>query len=82
MYPGIYAVKVKQAPLAKEKEACSSMLILGDLSPRVVDQLATLVDNVFAPLLSKSENHKDLPIVAIQDICRHVHSLRGTLYQV
>lgn len=69
-------------PLPKEEEACSSMLILGDLSSRIVDQLATLVDNVFAPLLSKAENHKDLPDVAIQDICRHVHSLRGTLYQV
>lgn len=61
---------------------CISMLILGDLSSRVVDQLATLVDNVFAPLLSKQQNHKDLPDIAIQDICRHVHSLRGTLYQV
>lgn len=69
-------------PLPKEEEACSSMLILGDLSSWIVDQLATLVDNVFAPLLSKAENHKDLPDVAIQDICRHVHSLRGTLYQV
>lgn len=75
-------MKLKLIPLPKEKEACSSMLILGDLSPRVVDQFATLVDNVFAPLLGKAENHKDLPDVAIQDICRHVHSLRGTLYQV
>lgn len=81
-YSGIYVVKIEQAPLPKEKEVCSSMLILGDLSSRVVDQLATLVDNLFAPLLSKAENHKDLPDVAIQDICRHVHSLRGTLYQV
>ncbi|KOC63714.1 Dynein beta chain, ciliary [Habropoda laboriosa] len=79
---GIFAVKVRQTPLSKEKEACSSMLILGDLSSRIVDQLATLVDNVFAPLLSKSENHKDLPDVALQDISRHVHALRGTLYQV
>lgn len=80
--PGIYAVKVEQMPLPKDEEACSSMLILGDLSSRVVDQLATLIDNIFAPLLSKAENHKELPDVAIQDICRHVHSLRGTLYQV
>lgn len=58
------------------------MLIVGDLSSRVVDQLATLVDNVFAPLLRKPDNHKDLPDVAVQDICRHVHALRGTLYQV
>lgn len=75
-------MKIEQAPLSKEKEVCSSMLILGDLSSRVVDQLATLVDNLFAPLLSNAENHKDLPDIAIQDICRHVHSLRGTLYQV
>lgn len=75
-------MKVEHVPLPKEEEACSSMLILGDLSSWIVDQLATLVDNVFAPLLSKAENHKDLPDVAIQDICRHVHSLRGTLYQV
>lgn len=79
---GVYAVKVKETPLPKDKEGCSAMLIMGDLSHRVVDQLATLVDNIFAPLLTKPENHKDLPEVAIQDICRHVHSLRGTLYQV
>lgn len=58
------------------------MLIVGDLSHRIVDQLATLVDNIFAPLLTKPENHKDLPEIAIQDICKHVHALRGTLYQV
>lgn len=79
---GVYAVKVKQTPLPKDKEGCSSMLIMGDLSHRIVDQLATLVDNIFAPLLTKAENHKDLPQIAIQDICKHVHALRGTLYQV
>ena len=79
---GTYAVKVQVAPVPKEKEKCSEMLIMGDLSHRVVDQLATLVDNIFAPLLSKPENHKDLPEIAIQDICRHVHAIRGTLYQV
>lgn len=79
---GVYAVKVKEAALPKEKEACSTMLIVGDLSHRIVDQLATLVDNIVAPLLTKPENHKDLPEVAIHDICKHVHALRGTLYQV
>ncbi|XP_067212065.1 dynein beta chain, ciliary [Linepithema humile] len=79
---GVYAVKVKQVSLPKDKEGCSAMLIVGDLSHRIVDQLATLVDNIFAPLLTKPENHKDLPEVAIHDICKHVHALRGTLYQV
>ncbi|XP_035728185.1 dynein beta chain, ciliary-like [Vespa mandarinia] len=79
---GLYIVKTIKAPLPKEEGAYSSILIIGDLSHRVVDQLATLIDNVFAPLLSNPKNHKDLPDVAIQDISRHVHSLRGTLYQV
>lgn len=73
---------MKIAPVPKDLDGCAAMLITGDVSHRVVDELATLVDNVFAPLLCKAENHKDLPAVAIQDICRHVHSLRGTLYQV
>ncbi|XP_043280362.1 dynein beta chain, ciliary isoform X1 [Venturia canescens] len=79
---GTYAVKVKLEPVPKERDKCSEMLIMGDLSNRVVDELATLVDNIFAPLLSKPENHKDLPEIAIQDICKHVHAIRGTLYQV
>ncbi|KAK2575931.1 hypothetical protein KPH14_007294 [Odynerus spinipes] len=79
---GIYVVKTIKAPLPKEKNACSAVLIIGDLSHRVVDQLATLIDNVFAPLLSNPSNHKNLPDVAVQDISRHVHALRGTLYQV
>lgn len=82
LFTGVYVVKIQQSPLSKVKEECSAMLIMGDLSHRIVDQLATLVDNIFAPLLTKPENHKDLPDVAIQDICKHVHSLRGTLYQV
>ncbi|XP_024875279.1 dynein beta chain, ciliary [Temnothorax curvispinosus] len=79
---GVYAIKIKEAPLPRDKEGCSAMLIVGDLSHRIVDQLATLVDNIVAPLLTKPENHKDLPEIAIHDICKHVHALRGTLYQV
>ncbi|XP_012283270.1 dynein beta chain, ciliary [Orussus abietinus] len=79
---GIYAIKVTQTSIPKDKEACRSILIMGDLSHRVVDQLTTLIDNIFAPLLSNRDNHGELPEVAIEDICKQVHSLRGTLYQV
>ncbi|XP_063983406.1 dynein beta chain, ciliary [Diachasmimorpha longicaudata] len=79
---GTYAVKTRMTPVPKDVESCAAMLIVGDFSNRVVDELATLVDNIYAPLLSKHENHKNLPEVAVQDICRHVHSIRGTLYQV
>lgn len=73
---------MKIAAVPRDKDACAAMLLTGDLSHRVVDELATIVDNIFAPLLCKPDNHKELPAVAVQDISRHVHSLRGTLYQV
>lgn len=73
---------MKLAVVPKERDACAALLLTGDLSHRVVDELATIVDNIFAPLLCKPGNHKELPGVAVQDISRHVHSLRGTLYQV
>lgn len=79
---GIYAVKIKVAVVPKDQEECRSMLILGDLSHRIVDELATLIDNILAPLLTNPANHKNLPEVAVQDIRKHVHVLRGTLYQV
>lgn len=81
-FEGIYAIKVRLYAVPNNQNGCSSMLITGDLSHRVVDELATLVDNIFSPLLSKQENHKDLPEVAVEDINSHVYSLRGTLYQV
>lgn len=79
---GVYAIKMHVAPVPKDKDGCASMLITGDLSHRVVDELATIVDNVFAPLLCKAQNHRNLPKIAVRDVARHVHSLRGTLYQV
>lgn len=74
-------MKIRPVPIPKDKEACAALLLTGDLSHRVVDELATLVDNIFAPLLTNPGNHKDLPDVAIRDIKKHVHALRGTLYQ-
>ncbi|XP_014206492.1 dynein beta chain, ciliary [Copidosoma floridanum] len=79
---GVYAIKMQIAVVPKDRDACAAMLITGDLSHRVVDELATIVDNIFAPLLCKPQNHRGLPKVAVRDIARHVHSLRGTLYQV
>lgn len=73
---------MKLIPVPKDKPGCIRTLILGDLASRVVDELATLVDEIFAPLLSNPENHKELPEIAVQDLAKHVHSLRGTLYQV
>ena len=55
---------------------------LGDLAPKTIDQLAALVDEIFVPLLSNPLNHTKWPTVVAQDIKKHVHSLKSTVYQV
>jgi hypothetical protein len=37
---------------------------------------------VFVPLLSNPANHKMWPPIVAQDILKHVHSLKSTVYQV
>ncbi|XP_059473724.1 dynein beta chain, ciliary isoform X2 [Neocloeon triangulifer] len=58
------------------------LLILGDLALRPIEQLAALVDEVFVPLLSNPQNHEAWPIAVGQDVKRHVHALKSTVYQV
>lgn len=42
----------------------------------------TLKFQIFVPLLSNPGNHKKWPPVIAQDIKKHVHSLKSTVYQV
>ena len=37
---------------------------------------------IFVPLLSNPSNHKKWPPVIAQDVKKHVHSLKSTVYQV
>ncbi|KAL4716849.1 hypothetical protein ACJJTC_012660 [Scirpophaga incertulas] len=77
---GVYFVKKK--PDAVPKENCSEMLIFGDLAPRIIDELAALVDEVFVPLLSNPLNHEGWPLVVSQDILKQIHNLKSTVYEV
>lgn len=58
------------------------VVILGDLAPRLIDELAALVDEVFVPLLSNPLNHEGWPLVVSQDILKQIHSLKSTVYEV
>ncbi|KAL4703187.1 hypothetical protein ACJJTC_018259 [Scirpophaga incertulas] len=58
------------------------MLIFGDLAPRIIDELAALVDEVFVPLLSNPLNHEGWPLVVSQDILKQIHNLKSTVYEV
>lgn len=55
---------------------------LGDLAPRLIDELAALVDEVFVPLLSNPLNHEGWPLVVSQDILKQIHNLKSTVYEV
>lgn len=55
---------------------------MGDLATRSIDQLSCLVDEIFVPLLSNTENHIGWPEMVAQDVLKHTHSLKSTVYQV
>nr|CAD7453301.1 unnamed protein product [Timema tahoe] len=57
-------------------------LVFGDMAPKPVDELATLVEEVFVPLLSNPMNHKGWPKVAADDVIKHVHELKNAVYEV
>nr|CAD7423391.1 unnamed protein product [Timema monikensis] len=57
-------------------------LVFGDIAPKPVDELATLVEEVFVPLLSNPMNHKGWPKVAADDVIKHVHELKNAVYEV
>lgn len=78
--PGVYFIK--KHPEAVPKEDCKSFLIVGDLATRTIEQLSCLVDDVFVPLLSNEANHVGWPEMVAQDVKRHVHNLKSTVYQV
>ncbi|GFG28503.1 hypothetical protein Cfor_03628 [Coptotermes formosanus] len=76
----VYFIKRQQGPVPKEE--ISQHIILGDMAMKPIEQLAALVDEVFVPLLSNPTNQKKWPPVIAQDLQKHVHSLKSTVYQV
>lgn len=77
---GVYFIK--KQPLPVPREDCANFLIVGDLATRSIDQLSSLVDEVFVPLLSNEDNHIGWPEMVAQDVQKHVHNLKSTVYQV
>ena len=77
---GVYFIKKK--PEQVPRQDCCNFLIVGDLATRSIDQLSTLVDEVFVPLLSNEENYKGWPNMVAQDVQKHVHSIKSTVHQV
>ncbi|XP_075210990.1 dynein heavy chain at 93AB [Lycorma delicatula] len=73
---------IKRSKISVPRENLNHALILGDMATKPIEQLATLVDEIFVPLLSNPSNHKNWPPTVAQDVSQHVHSLKSTVYQV
>jgi dynein heavy chain len=56
---GVYFVK--RLPIEIPRQDCGYWLVSGDLATRSIDQLSCLVDEIFVPLLSNTDNHKGWP---------------------
>lgn len=58
------------------------VLIFGDMGGKPVEELATLVEEVFVPLLSNADNQKGWPQVVADDVINHVQAFNSIVYQV
>ncbi|XP_070581054.1 dynein beta chain, ciliary-like isoform X2 [Ptychodera flava] len=67
---------------AVQKDNMRSVLAYGDLSYSPLEQLSALVDEVLVPLLSNPRNHEQWPNVVSQDVLRHIHNLKSSVYVV
>ncbi|XP_064323504.1 dynein axonemal heavy chain 9 [Phalacrocorax carbo] len=57
-------------------------LLCGDLPADALRHFAALVEEVIVPILTNQRNHEGWPQVVSQDIMRHVHSLKSTVFMV
>ncbi|XP_008276610.1 dynein axonemal heavy chain 9 [Stegastes partitus] len=77
-HKAVYFLKPSGATLSPE--TMKEKLVFGDLSYAPLDQFSALVEEVVVPLLSNSRNHTQWPQVVSQDIRRHVHSLKTSVF--
>ena len=75
----VYFIKrLPNEPVKKEK--LGEQLLFGDISAQPLEQLANLVEEVVAPVLTNPENYAQWPKVVAQDVHRHVHQLRSDVF--
>lgn len=58
------------------------VLVFGDMSPRPIEELAVLVEEVFCPLLTNAGNQIGWPAIIKKDVADHCYAFRNSVYQV
>ncbi|KAM6469113.1 dynein axonemal heavy chain 9 [Liasis olivaceus] len=75
---GVFLLRLASGPL--RSPPAPGQLLCGDLSVATLDHLATLVEEVMAPLLVNQRNHHSWPNVVSQDIINHICSLKRSVF--
>lgn len=73
--------------IRKKKEVITmenfrDVLMFGDMSPKPVEELAVLTEEVFVPILTNPANQKGWPKIVAEDVMKHIYSFRNNVYQV
>lgn len=76
----VYIFKKVKCPILKENYRKN--LVFGHLAGTPLNQITTLVEEIFVPVLSSKRNHRAWPHFISQDVDRHVEAIRNKIYIV
>ncbi|XP_032902051.1 dynein heavy chain 11, axonemal [Amblyraja radiata] len=76
----VYIFKKVKCPILKENYRKN--LVFGHLAGTPLNQITTLVEEIFVPVLSSKRNHRAWPHFISQDVDRHVEAIRNKIYVV
>ncbi|XP_011314378.1 dynein beta chain, ciliary-like [Fopius arisanus] len=58
------------------------MLIPGDMSPKPIEDFAVLMEEVYTPMLTNSENQERWPLFLRKDVEKRVHDMKNSIYEL
>ncbi|XP_046432396.1 dynein beta chain, ciliary-like [Neodiprion fabricii] len=72
---------IKRNPIKITEKNYRDELIIGDMAPKPIEELAVLVEEVYVPILSNPNNHVGWPAIVGEDVKKHVYNLRSLICQ-
>ncbi|MCJ8738378.1 hypothetical protein PDJAM_G00035190 [Pangasius djambal] len=71
---------IKQSQTALSFDTMKADLMYGDMSYSPLEQFSALVEEVVVPVLLNKDNHCQWPHVMSQDLMRHIHALKSSVF--
>ncbi|KAL1129232.1 hypothetical protein AAG570_013761 [Ranatra chinensis] len=75
-----YFIRRRPEPLTAAN--VRQLLMFGDISPKPIDELAVLIEEVYFPMLTSPVNTESWPRPLVEDISRRVTELKDVIYKV